>query len=326
MVNPVDEAHVKTNSVRAFLLAARPKTLSGAAVPVMIGVALAIHDMGWSAFVSPEGGEWWRVPCIPALLCLLFAMVMQIDANFVNDYFDCVGGKDDRETRLGPKRACTEGWITLPVMRWCLAVTTLLACVIGLPLICYGGWEMVLVGAACVLFCYLYTTFFAQHGLGDLLVLVFFGLVPVCLTYYVTMPSALQSITMQAFWLSLACGLAIDTLLVVNNYRDYEQDKQVGKRTLVVRIGRDYSELLYEELGRVAVFLVWFPLALQYSGFTFWLLLAGCFVPYVLLHKFTTLEMQTIGRGKELNKVLGLTARNIFIFGFTTALILLFIP
>ena len=323
MVNPVDETHVKTNSVRAFLLAARPKTLSGAAVPVMIGVALAIHDMGWSAFVSPEWGEWWRVPCIPALLCLLFAMVMQIDANFVNDYFDCVNGKDDRETRLGPKRACTEGCITLPAMRWCLVATTVLACVIGLPLVCYGGWEMVLVGAACVLFCYLYTTFFAQHGLGDLLVLVFFGVVPVCLTYYVTMPTGRQSITMQAFWLSLACGLAIDTLLVVNNYRDYEQDKQVGKRTLVVRIGRQRAERMYVMLGRMAVFMAWIPIVESHSSFIYWLLLFACFVPYMVLHDLTSTAMRRIGRGKELNQVLGMTARNMFVYGLSTAFTLL---
>lgn len=189
------ENHVTVNSGKAFLLAARPKTLSGAAVPVMIGVALAIHDMGWERFLTPVAGDWYRMPLVPALLCFLFAMVMQVDANFVNDYFDCVRGKDDRETRLGPKRACTEGWVTLPAMRRCLVVTTALACLVGLPLVCFGGWEMVLVGAACVLFCFLYTTLLAQHGMGDVLVLLFFGLVPVCLTYYVTMPPASQTIT-----------------------------------------------------------------------------------------------------------------------------------
>ena len=166
-------------------------------------------------------------------------MGLQVDANFVNDYFDCVRGKDDRETRLGPKRACTEGWVTLPAMRRCLVVTTALACLVGLPLVCFGGWEMVLVGAACVLFCFLYTTLLAQHGMGDVLVLLFFGLVPVCLTYYVTMPPASQTITAQVVWASLACGLVIDTLLVVNNYRDYDQDRAVGKKTLIVRMGRE---------------------------------------------------------------------------------------
>ncbi len=91
---------VKTNSIKAWFLAARPVTLSAAAVPVMLGVALAYKD-------SSANCQW-----VPALLCLLFAWVMQIDSNLVNDFFDFKHGNDD-ETRLGPKRACAEGWITM---------------------------------------------------------------------------------------------------------------------------------------------------------------------------------------------------------------------
>lgn len=323
--NDMNENHVAVNSGKAFLLAARPKTLSGAVVPVMIGVALAIHDMGWDRFVSPVAGDWYRMPLVPALLCFLFAMVMQVDANFVNDYFDCVRGKDDRETRLGPKRACTEGWVTLPAMRCCLVVTTMLACLVGLPLVCFGGWEMILVGVACVLFCFLYTTLLAQHGLGDVLVLLFFGLVPVCLTYYVTMPPALQTVNSQVVWASIACGMVIDTLLVLNNYRDYDQDRAVGKLTLVVRIGRQGAELFYKELGLWAAAIMWICLVPRGSSFSMWLLCFVCFGPYVLFHQVTMLKMRRIGRGKELNKVLGMTARNMFIFGVTTAIVILFI-
>lgn len=94
---------VKTNSLKAWFLAARPVTLTAAAVPVMLGVALAYKD-------SNTHCQW-----IPALLCLLFAWVMQIDSNLVNDFFDFKHGNDD-ETRLGPKRACAEGWITMKAM------------------------------------------------------------------------------------------------------------------------------------------------------------------------------------------------------------------
>ena len=97
--------NIKTNSLSAWILAARPKTLTGAIVPIMIGTAWA-----WKI----GGAENFRF--FPALLCFLFAFLMQIDSNFINDYFDCVKGSDDKETRLGPKRACTEGWITLPAM------------------------------------------------------------------------------------------------------------------------------------------------------------------------------------------------------------------
>lgn len=117
---------MKVNSFKAWVLASRPKTLSGAAVPVMIGTAMAIHD------------TLYDIRIVPAILCFLFAFLMQIDANFINDYFDFVKGTDD-ETRLGPKRACAQGWITKPAMRRGIALTTILSCIVGLPLIFYGG-------------------------------------------------------------------------------------------------------------------------------------------------------------------------------------------
>ena len=165
------ETNIKTNAFRAWLLASRPKTLIGAAVPVMLGMALAFnHGTGPFDFIL-------------AILCLLFAFVMQIDANFVNDYFDCIKGNDASEIRLGPKRACAEGWVTLPAMKKAIIFTTAVAAFVGLPLIFYGGYEVIPVGLLCIVFCFLYTTKLSYLGFGDVLVLVFFGLVPVCLTY-----------------------------------------------------------------------------------------------------------------------------------------------
>lgn len=106
-----------------------------------------------------------QIQTLPALLCLLFAWVMQIDSNLVNDYFDFKHGNDD-ETRLGPKRACAEGWITLGAMKWGIILTTLLGCAIGFPLVLFGGWEMVIVGICCVVFCFLYTTCLSYLGHG----------------------------------------------------------------------------------------------------------------------------------------------------------------
>ena len=87
----MEEARIKTNSVKAWLLAARPKTLSGAAVPVMIGVALAYSD---ACLYEGDVFNWTA-----AVLCLLFSFTMQIDANFINDFFDFLNGSDDTETR-----------------------------------------------------------------------------------------------------------------------------------------------------------------------------------------------------------------------------------
>ena len=122
---------VKTNSLKAWLLATRPKTLTGAAVPVMIGGAWAWAD---AQQYADAPFQW-----LPLVLCFLFAFIIQIDANLVNDFFDFVKGTDDRETRLGPPRACAQGWVTLDSMKRAIAFTTCLAAVVGLPLVWYGG-------------------------------------------------------------------------------------------------------------------------------------------------------------------------------------------
>ena len=301
------ETDVRVNSLNAWILAARPKTLTGASVPIMIGIAFAFTNVDWQHF-----------QVLPAILCVLFAFIMQVDANFVNDYFDCLKGNDDSETRLGPRRACSEGWITLPAMRKGLVVTTLLACLVGLPLIYYGGWEMIIIGLFCVAFCFLYTTKLSYLGLGDLLVLVFFGIVPVCLTYYVILPKGVQTVTWQVFTASVACGLIIDTLLVVNNYRDRDNDKQANKYTLIVRIGEKKAEQLYLWLGILGVLLM--AIVFFFANNTMNILSISLLFFYLLLHTRTWKEMKRIKYGKELNKVLGLTARNMFVYGLLTTI------
>lgn len=288
---------IKCNSLRAWVLAARPKTLSGASVPVMIGIALSWADLGCEGF-----------KVVPAVLCMLFAFVMQIDANFVNDYFDYVSGKDD-DQRLGPPRACAMGWIGAGKMRLGILLTTVAACLVGLPLVLYGGIEMIAVGAVCVVFCFLYTTFMASHGLGDLLVLVFFGLVPVCLTYYLQA----ATVTGPVVAASLACGLVVDTLLVVNNYRDIDNDRRAGKNTLIVKVGARAGIQTYLSLGVVACLI---GVVFLLSGYPFAFAMP---VVYLLLHIKTYKKMKRIGKGRDLNIVLADTARNMFVYGLAVA-------
>ena len=297
----MDKEIIRKNSFKAWLLAARPKTLTGASVPVMIALAMAYTDLQ---------GNGFRI--IPAVLCALFAFVMQIDANFVNDYFDFISGKDD-EQRLGPPRACAMGWIDGAKMKVGIVITTVIACIIGLPLVVYGGVEMILVGALCVVFCFLYTTLLASRGLGDLLVLVFFGIVPVCATYYLQTDTC----TWVVFLASLACGLVIDTLLVVNNYRDIDNDRRAGKKTLIVMIGADKGRLLYLWLGIIASLMgVVFAVYGQY-----WTPLLP--TVYLIMHIATYRRMVKIGSGRQLNLVLADTARNMFVYGLTLSLGLL---
>lgn len=302
----MSEENIKQNSLKAWLLAARPKTLTGCAVPVMIGLALAYTDDQ----VYYDGSAF---SLLAAVLCLLFAFAMQIDANFVNDFFDYVRGNDDASTRLGPLRACTQGWVTLEAMKHAIASTTVLACLVGLPLVYFGGFEMIAVGLLCVVFCFLYTTHLSYIGMGDVLVLVFFGIVPVCCTYYVQ----LHTVTWQVIIASVACGLVIDGLLIVNNYRDRYNDEADGKRTLVVMLGADATEWLYLALGCIACLI----------GLVFWanghiLAFVLPFI-YLLFHTFTWIKMRRMNYGRQLNECLGETARNIFIYGLCVTIGLL---
>ena len=296
------EQQVKTNSLKAWLLATRPQTLTGAAVPVMIGGAWSWAD---AQLYDALPFQW-----LPMVLCFLFAFIMQIDANLINDFFDFVNGTDNSDTRLGPRRACAQGWVRLDSMKRAIALCTCLAAIVGLPLIWYGGLEMVLIGLICIVFCFLYTTHLSYLGLGDVLVLVFFGIIPVCITYYIQ----LHTCTWFVFVSSVACGLVIDALLLVNNYRDRDTDRKAGKMTLVVKIGDENSRALYLGVGITACILTG---AAWIAGHPLVFLLP---LIYLVFHVITYLNIKRIDRGKALNRCLGQTARNIFIYGMTVAL------
>ena len=290
--------NVKTNSIKAWILAARPKTLAAAATPVLLGCALAYTD----------GIFQW----IPAILCFLFAFSMQIDANFINDYYDYLKGSD-REDRLGPERACAQGWITLSAMKKGMIFITLLSCFWGLLLLKYCGLEMIPVGLLCVLFAFLYTAGpypLAYHGWGDVLVIVFFGFVPVGCTYYTMAHDWTWNVTIAC----AACGLVSDLLLMLNNYRDREQDKISGKRTLVVRFGEKAGRYAYLALGILAVGLC------AFYAFNGYLMASLLPLLFLILHFTTWREMVRIYQGKALNIVLGKTARNIVLFGLLLSL------
>lgn len=289
---------IETNSLKAWILAIRPKTLTAASIPVMIGCALA-YVYGYFQFT-------------PALLCFLFAFLMQIDANFINDLYDFLKGTD-REDRLGPERACAQGWITTKAMKVGIILTTLASGIVGLSLLYYGEIEMIPVGIACILFAFLYTAGpypLAYHGWGDALVLIFFGIVPVGCTFYVMAHEWNTAVTLA----SIACGLVIDTLLMVNNFRDREQDTLSGKRTLVVRLGARAGLILYFLLGMVAC---WCCVYFIIIGKIYAALLPQI---YLIPHILTTQRMAKINRGKQLNSILGETSRNMLLFGMLLTL------
>ena len=304
----MDNQDIITNSFKAWILAARPKTLTGAALPVIVALTLVFNKTGIGNFCI-----------IPAALCFLFAIIMQIDANFINDYFDCIKGNDDSETRLGPKRACSEGWITLNAMKYGIIATTAIACVIGLPLIFYGGIEMLLIGGICLVCSFLYTTKLSYLGLGDVLVIVFFGIIPVCITYYVVVPYMQKEIPLNVLAASIGCGLVIDTLLIINNYRDRDNDKRDGKITLIVRVGEKIGERLYFVIGILGAIAM--CVASYFTGKNAILIVLPLL--YVPMHYAAYREMIKINHGKELNSILGKTSQNMLLFCVLSALSIL---
>ena len=294
---------VKVNSSKAWLLAARPKTLAASGTPVLIGLASAYSDLGARLFCV-----------LPAVLCLLYAVIMQIAANFTNDYFDFVRG-NDANGRLGPERACAMGWVTPSAMRRAIVIALAAACLVGMPLVLYGGIEMVIIGVLCIVSCILYTTRLSYIGMGDILVVVFFGVVPVTIVYYLQA----HAVTFRVVMLSVACGLAIDTLLMVNNYRDIDNDRLAGKNTLMVRAGLRTGGFLYLAAG-IAASLISSAVSACH-GYT---LAAALPLAYLPLHIYAYRSMVKIGKGRELNAVLGITSRNILVFGLLSAAGLLF--
>lgn len=303
-------SEVKTNSIRAWLLAARPKTLTGALIPVILALAWAQHE---GTLTHP----------LAAVCCVLFACGMQVAANLINDLYDYLKGTD-REDRLGPERACAQGWISPGAMRWGIGVTVAVSCIIGLVALAdtwqempWHGVELVLIGVLCVIFAFLYTTRLSYLGWGDVLVLVFFGLVPVCGTYY------LQAFTVDygAIILSLISGVAIDALLVINNYRDREQDRISGKRTLIVKYGERFGNRLYLAIGKVVCILI--VCLSPMLAVTNKLMLAVVIAIYFLLHFKAWKKMTEIREGRALNQILGLTSRNMFLLAVMLSIALL---
>lgn len=209
------------SKIQAWWRAARPWTLRAAALPVCVGTALALQQGSFKLF--------------PALCCLAFSVLAQILANYANDYYDHLKGADNEERR-GPPRAVASGWIKPRSMlrgTYCVAFLAFLS---GLPLVAYGGWPLLAVGALALLSAWAYTAGpfpLGYKGLGDLAVYVFFGWVAVGFTYYVQAGAW----TLDAFLAGTGIGALANNILIVTSARDREPDARANKKTLVVRFG-----------------------------------------------------------------------------------------
>ncbi len=191
---------------------------------------------------------------LPVVICLLFAVAAQVASNFANEYFDFKAGRD-RQGREGPRRGVTEGDVSPRAMKLAIYLTLAIAACLGLSLTYYGGLWLIAVGIAVALGVFAYSTGpfpLSTKGLGEVAVIVFFGLVPVNLTYYV---ETLQW-SLPVLLGSLSVGLMGANVLIINNYRDVEDDRAVNKLTLAVRFGRPAMRVLYMANAAGAVLLI----------------------------------------------------------------------
>lgn len=271
----------------------RTLPVSAAGVLTAVGLALAAGKFRW----------------LPAVICLLFAVLAQIASNFGNEYFDYRDGLD-KKGRVGPRRGVTEGDITPRAMLVATFATLAVACMLGLTLIYWGGWWLILIGIAVVLGALAYSAGpypLSRHGWGEVAVVVFFGVVPVILTYYLQAGEC----PWEVWCGSVGMGLLGANVLVVNNYRDIEDDRAVGKKTLAVRFGAKFALRLYMANGIVAWGLLLLALHDKEAidGFLVFTIMGTCSL-------YSQLKTTT---GRALNQFLGKTS----ILMFVTALIIL---
>ena len=297
-----NRAEGNLSGVKLWIVASRPKTLPAAVAPVLVGTAVAVRE----GVFKP----------LPAFLALIVSLLIQIGTNFVNDYGDYKKGTDKKD-RVGPQRFLTLGIITPAQMKKAIVVTFVAAFVAGLYLVRLGGFPALAVGVLSILAGIAYTAGpfpLAYNGLGDIFVLVFFGFVATAGTYYV------QALTVSplVLWASLPVGLLITNILVVNNYRDADDDKRANKKTLAVIFGKSFARAQYA----FSLALAYLTLAYLYFNYDF---SCGIFLPILLLPfgiKLTK-EIFTL-TGSELNLTLAKTAMFAALFSllFSVGLIL----
>lgn len=293
---------ITPSRARVWYLAARPPTLPAAVVPVLVGTAVGVSEASFRPLVF--------------LAALIASLLIQIATNFANDLSDFHKGADN-ETRVGPLRVAQSGLITPGDLKRGIVVTFGLAMLVGLYLIYIGGWPILLIGLFSILSGMAYTGGpwpLGYHGLGDLFVFIFFGVIAVTGSAYLQT----GDVTGPALAASVPVGVLVTNILVINNLRDVETDRVAGKHTVAVLLGTTTVRgqyLLFTLVAYLTAPLLW--------------LLAGA-SPFVLLSWLTLplavklLRIVMAGTsGPPLNRVLKATGQLHLLFGILLALGLL---
>lgn len=286
--------------VRDWGAGARPRTLPASLAPVIAGTAAAARPgFGWG-----QGLIWWRLA-----MCLVVALALQVGVNYANDYSDGVRGADG-ERRVGPRRLVGSGLARPHAVRNAAALAGLVAGGAGLALAAAVGWELLAVGAACLVAGWFYSGGrrpYGYRGWGEVAVFVFFGLVAAVGAAYVH----LEALTLRSLWVGVGCGCLSCALLVANNLRDISSDAAVGKRTLAVRMGAPRTRHLYAALT-AGGFAALIPLAMGES----WALLGLAALPLAAAPLARVLRGAD---GADLIGVLAATGRLLAAYGLTLA-------
>ncbi|QIB74180.1 1,4-dihydroxy-2-naphthoate polyprenyltransferase [Halogeometricum borinquense] len=287
---------------KAWVMAARPQTLPAAAAPIFVGVGLAVHDGVFAA--------------LPALAAFVGAALIQIGTNFANDYYDAVQGADTAD-REGFTRVTAGGLIAPKSVKRAMYLTFAAAILLGTYLVYVGGVPILVIGLLSVASGIAYTGGpypLGYHGLGDLFVFIFFGVVAVTGTYYVQAAAVIadplsvgippNTLPFDAFVASLAVAALSTNILVVNNVRDKEEDETTGKRTLAVRFGYTFSRGEYLVMLALAYLVpVWFATRQTFGGVVFLPLVT---LPYAISVARTVLTKTS---GEALNPALERTGK-----------------
>ena len=282
-----------TSKINSWILASRPKTLLAAVVPVMVGSALAIS---MKKFFLPY-----------SLIALICSILIQIGTNFTNDLYDYLKGSDTVK-RKGPRRVLASGLISVREMKIAIILIFGLTFLLGLYLVFSVGILILWVGIFSIVAGIIYTAGpfpLAYNGLGDLFVFIFFGIIGTTGTFYLHT----QQISLIAFLVSIPVGALITNILVVNNYRDIEEDRKANKKTLAVILGKTFSKWQFIILILIS-YLISFILYFNYD-YSVWI-----FLPFVTIPiSVALIKMLNTLKGEELNKTLELSAKFSGLYG-----------
>lgn len=287
----------KPSFFKIWWVSARPKTLTAAVAPVMLGTVYLYPKIEW----------------LYAILALIGALFIQIGTNFINDYYDHKKGADS-PNRKGPLRALQQNWVSPASVKKAAAISFAIAFLCGIFLALRGGWPVIVVGLVSLLLGWLYTATpfsLAYTGLADFFAFSFFGPVASGVTAYV------QSLEWapDAFWIGAIPGAYSMALLTVNNLRDRAEDAQAGKKTLAVRFGETFAMGEYFLCIAIPPLVLWHLLPLAYFG--------AAVLPslYALVLFYRLRLSQQNRRFEAFNPLLAATAKLLFLHSFWVGMI-----